>query len=81
MLLDKGADVNIRDGPYLSQLTMRMASTTIQARMAIGPVLWHSHQMARSLHQLHMIPQCDSGMPLPGLGNRHSRAITVRSML
>ena len=35
MLLDKGADVNIRDEPYLSQLMM-MASTTTQARMATG---------------------------------------------
>ncbi|OXV08712.1 hypothetical protein Egran_03525 [Elaphomyces granulatus] len=36
--------------------------------------------MGRSLHQLHMMAQCCSGIPLPGPGNRHSRAIAISQL-
>jgi WD40 repeat protein len=40
-----------------------------------------SHQMARPLHQVHMMTQCGSGMPLPGPGTRLLRLTTILSML
>ena len=39
--------------------------------------------VGRSLHQLHhgtVRTECDSGMPLPRPGNKHSRATAIRSM-
>ena len=40
-------------------------------------MLYPSHQMAKPLHQLHMITQSDSGMPLPGPGNRRSKSAVM----